>query len=91
MVCVKDDDRLFLLFVGTHDHCSAWVENNRNFIPDHSRKSTITFSVVQKAPADQARDHFHTEPDYEDLLLKKITEKDLKIIFSALTNDPARP
>src|SRR5690606_30476730 len=46
MVCVKDGEDLFLLFVGSHDDASAWVENNRNFIPDPSRKNLISFEVT---------------------------------------------
>lgn len=85
MVCVKEDDCVYLLFVGTHDACSAWVENNRNFEPDPTRSNIITYPVV-KADGKASRDHDPDmkEPDYEDLLLAKITDKDLKIVFSGL-------
>lgn len=85
LVCVKDHDSLYLLFVGTHDDCSAWVENNRNYEPDPDRNNIITRFVASK---DQ-NGSLHTdpgtlEPDYEDLLLEKITEKDLRMVFSGL-------
>lgn len=91
MVCVKDEDRLYLLFVGTHDDCSAWVENNRNFIPDPNRKNTITHLVKQNNQTDEQTDPFLNEPDYEDLLLEKITDKDLKAVFSGLLNTTTCP
>jgi hypothetical protein len=85
MVCVKDQENLYLLFVGTHDDCSAWVENNRNFTPDPARKNLITFLVGQ---ADNPEDEngYCTESDYEDILLSRITEKDLKTVFRGLLN-----
>jgi hypothetical protein len=85
MVCVKDQGSLFLLFVGTHDDCSAWVENNRNFTPDSSRKNLITFEVVQNGCHGTDKS-LTTEPDYEDILLSKISEKDLKTVFRGLLN-----
>jgi len=85
MVCVKDQDSLFLLFVGTHDDCSAWVENNRNFTPDSSRKNLITFEIEQNG-YHRTDKSLTTEPDYEDILLSKITEKDLKTVFRGLLN-----
>lgn len=85
LVCVKEDDHLYLLFVGTHDACSAWVENNRNYEPDPDRSNIITRQVTQtqdKGP--RTSSHLPEEPDYEDLLLEKITDRDLKTIFSGL-------
>ena len=83
MACVKDQDSLYLLFVGTHDDCSAWIENNRNYSPDASRKSLITFEVTQVVALNTS-DAVQIEPDYEDLLLARITEKDLKTVFRGL-------
>jgi hypothetical protein len=86
MVCVKDDDRLYLLFVGTHDDCSAWVENNRNFIPDHTRKGTITYNVDMASQESETTVFFQNNEDYEEILLAKITERDLKTVFKGLVS-----
>jgi hypothetical protein len=85
-VCVKDDDSLYLLFVGTHDTCSAWVENNRNFIPDPNRTNILTYTVEHSQEDDTTDGPEHNEPDYDDLLLEKITDNDLKIVFNGLVN-----
>jgi hypothetical protein len=85
MVCVKDDYRLFLLFIGTHDDASAWVENNRDFIPDPHKKNLITYPVDHSdGYMDAVNPIPNDEPDYEDLLLERITEKELKVVFSGL-------
>ena len=31
LVCVKQDGRLAATFVGSHDDCNRWIENNRGF------------------------------------------------------------
>lgn len=88
MVCVKDGEDLFLLFVGSHDDASAWVENNRHFTPDPSRRNLITFEVCQDQGPMEAFD-LADEPDYEDLLLSRITDKDLQTVFRGLLNSPS--
>ena len=91
MVCVKDREDLYLLFVGTHDDASAWVENNRNFTPDPSRKNLITSEVEQTGDVKADLNTFQ-EPDYEDILLSRITEKDLKNVFRGLlATSPCNP
>lgn len=87
LVCVKDDDCLHLLFVGTHDACSAWVENNRTYEPDPHRSTIITPCIIPPPDSDtQGHSRPSQEPDYEDLLLEKITEKELRIVFNGLIN-----
>lgn len=85
MVCVKEKDSLYLLFVGTHDDCSAWVENNRNYSPDPDKKNLITHTVEFSVDEDSLSP-LTPEPDYDDILLSKITEKDLKAVFCGLLN-----
>lgn len=87
LVCVKEDDSIYLLFVGAHDACSAWVENNRNFIPDPTRSNIITYTVeMDSDDSEEIEDPLRNEPDYDDLLFAKITDNDLKIVFNGLVN-----
>jgi hypothetical protein len=88
MVCVKELDSLYLLFIGTHDDCSAWVENNRNYSPDPERKNLITYHV-ESGIEDGEPPSLSEEADYDDILLSTVTEKDLKIVFRGLINTPA--
>jgi hypothetical protein len=84
MVCVKENDALYLLFVGTHDDCSAWIENNRNFTPDPGRKNTITYTVTHPTGPESQDDSLPVEPDYDALLFERITDRDLKTVFQGL-------
>ncbi|VFQ46768.1 hypothetical protein [Desulfoluna butyratoxydans] len=84
MLGVKKDDELFLLFIGPHDSCAAWIENNRGVENpgDLTRIRTLPVTQGDSEPAvalDGCR-----EPDYDDLLLARVTEQDLCVIFRGL-------
>lgn len=85
LVCVKDKEHIYLLFVGTHDDCYAWIENNRNYKPDPKAINLITRPILKQQNVNtQLIEEALNEADYEDLLLEKITDKDLKHIFRGL-------
>lgn len=86
VVCVKENDHLFFLFIGTHDDCATWIENNRNFRPDPFLKQLTTLPVRSDSTGDLSPKNTPCpEPDYEDILLERITEKDLRYVFRGLT------
>lgn len=85
LVCVKEKENLFLFFIGTHDDCATWIENNRKLSPDPDNKNNIRYEISH--PVKQMVNFISedlTESDYEDLLFKKITEKDLQYVFRGL-------
>lgn len=85
LICVRKKDHLFLLYIGTHDDCATWIENNRNLSPDPDNKNWITHSVTNSSEI--SVNHLSEgllEDDYEDILLEKITEKDLQSVFRGL-------
>ena len=85
LVCVKRRDRLFLLYIGTHDDCHKWIEDNRGFIPDMGQKNIITRAVHNAGLSEKEEAHdSEQEPDYDDLLMARITEKDLRWVFQGL-------
>ena len=85
LVCVKEKEHLYLLFIGTHDDCAAWIENNRNFKPDPKAGNFITRRVTeQKKRISQRLNDTRNETDYEELILAKVTEKDLQFVFRGL-------
>lgn len=85
LVCVKEKDHLFLLYIGSHDDCTTWIENNKKLNLDLDNKNITTYEISRNS-----NDIFDNtcedvvEKDYEELLLEKITEKDLKYVFSGL-------
>ncbi len=86
LVCVKENEHLYLLFVGTHDDCATWIENNRNFKPNPKAGNFITRRIPeQKKRTSQRLQNTWDETDYEELILAKVTEKDLQFVFRGLT------
>jgi hypothetical protein len=87
LVCAKKGPHLTLLFIGTHDDCSRWLERNKGLqydIEDSGDNMIVTRKVV-------SRDFEPTmmiDPteEYEKQLMKRIDDKVLRNIFCGLVD-----
>jgi hypothetical protein len=86
LVTLKQENDLFLLFAGTHDECSRWIENNRDHLLLEiiaERSHTINWAgqkwVRSSSPPSRPQD---LDPD-EDWIAP-LSDKDLRVIFSGL-------
>jgi hypothetical protein len=85
LICLKEGKHLILLYVGTHDECSRWLERNKGLrykIDDVKGTIVETREVEVVALA-------HTEErdpayEYEEQLMGKIDDKILRKIFYGL-------
>ena len=84
MFGVKEKNNIYLLFVGPHDACSAWIENNRGMENLGELKRIRTLKTVLTQKKDATAHAPASEPDYDDLLLARITEQDLNVVFQGL-------
>ena len=89
LVAVMVDQGIVFLFVGSHDECDQWVKNNAGMEPVLDKKRNLVTEVrepdAEEAPAEcGCRDMDEPEPDYDELLLRDVTEKDLRKIFCGL-------
>ena len=85
LVSVKRGDHLFLLYIGTHDDCHRWIEDNRGIIPDIHKNDDLTRTVYNTGlPEKQEDQNNEQDLDYEDILMSRITEKDLRWVFRGL-------
>jgi len=89
MISVKENDRLFFLFIGTHDECNLWLENNKDLPKDLTEFRSESFIVQNKLfKNNMAKDISpHENEDEEDPLLKDIDDNILRQIFCGLTGD----
>lgn len=78
---------LWVLFVGTHDECHRWLENNKGWCPESEKKRIESLPVEGTPDAhdmdnpDRFYDPYSEDPqDY----LNEISEKDLRVIFRGL-------
>jgi len=85
LVCMKKGSHLVLLYIGTHDDCSRWLQRNRDLqyeIDNNCNNMLLTRDVpsidfISSADVDPA-------DEYEEQLVKRIDDKVLRNIFCGL-------
>ncbi len=85
LVCAKKGPHLMLLYVGTHDDCSRWLERNKGLQYDIDNNCD-TKLVAQKVPPMNFQSTVTADPadDYEEQLMNRIDDKVLRTIFCGL-------
>lgn len=58
LITVKEGEHLFILFIGNHNDCARWTENNKDLAPCLIKHRCTTFSV--------ANSELDPEEHYED-------------------------
>ncbi|QTA86872.1 toxin-antitoxin domain-containing protein [Desulfonema magnum] len=88
LITVKENDHLFLLYIGTHDECHRWIENNRGCQPEITKTRTRTFLIKKNRANFHLRQHSEREPDETEAdFFKPVEEKHLRAIFSGLCGE----
>lgn len=86
LVAFRQDDRFFLLFVGNHDDCHRWIENNRELSIDQIEQRCAALPV--ETCGSEAGMNEDTTPfmmgDEEYNPLDHVSEQDLRRIFCGL-------
>lgn len=86
LITFRHDRGLFLLYVGTHDECNRWIENNRELTVDQIRERCAVLPVVDNGKEIQELEAVEvSEEDYFDPLTA-ISENDLRRIFCGLAD-----
>jgi len=89
LITFKNGQRLFLLYVGSHDDCHRWIENNRELTVDQIRDRCNELPAGTKQ-AHRTRPAEETVPEKSDDFdpLSNATERDLRQVFCGLVGDP---
>jgi len=92
LITLKQESDLYLLFVGTHDECGRWIENNREHLPLKEiaeRCRTLKRSTGKKeAPAAPSPP---PDPEPETDQIPPLKDVELRTIFSGLTGNKFPP
>ncbi len=93
LVTIRVDCHLFIPFVGSHDDTDQWIEHHRYdaFVP---RK--LLYRCEEKVAQSDLAERSHSEPqmvddlgdEYEDQLIARLDESQLKSIFQGLFMNP---
>jgi hypothetical protein len=90
LVTIKYKGYLIVTFLGSHDHCDRWIENNRRFETDIQTECTEAgsfFEISESLGVQNFDEDPCGEEDYDDILMEKIDEEILKSIFRGLYRD----
>ena len=88
LVCIKQGGHLAAAYVGSHDDCDRWIENNRGFECELPSHNSLLFTLESPASTHPSNPKIETcEPDYDDILMEQIDEKILRRIFTGLCGE----
>jgi len=87
LIALKRERRLIFSYIGSHDDCQRWIENNRDYLATiESEPVSLTRSKNCRQTAMFASDQDPVNDEYEERLLAEIDERLLCEIFSGLCN-----
>lgn len=82
------DQGIVFLYVGSHDECDRWISNNAGLEPilDKTRNKVAQMrgKTAVKTPAPAELEMDEPESDYDELLLRDVTQEELRKIFCGL-------
>ncbi len=90
LVTFKRGNHLFLLYVGTHDDCHRWIENNRELTMAHVQER-CTMLLTGEGEDDSGAvpgDDNGEEEDFNPF--SSVSEQDLRQVFCGLVSPAAR-
>lgn len=86
LITFKHDHCLYLLYVGTHDECHRWIENNREMTVNQIRERCTEIPIRDNGyKTHEKKDAELSEEDNFDPLAT-VSEKDLRRIFRGLVD-----
>jgi hypothetical protein len=85
LVALKQDDRFFLLYVGSHDDCHRWIENNRELSIGQIEQRCAALPL-QIAGLDMDMNDKRAKIMEDDNPLDQVSEQDLRRIFCGLVD-----
>jgi len=88
LIAVLGKREICFLFVGSHDECDHWIKNNAGFeLPEDDRIPVLSRVMSRKDEGEifsESQEAGMDIDDYDALLLRDLTDTDLRKIFSGL-------
>jgi hypothetical protein len=83
LVTFQKDSTIHISFLGTHDECQRWLDNNSSLNESSPGKGTL-FSISDEETASESRSEDHPEKYYYDEILMNLSEQDLRNVFCGI-------
>jgi hypothetical protein len=85
LICLEEGNQIVLLYIGTHDECSRWLERNKGLQYEIDEKNVNFLAMKEMPSTDLSYQHAKDPADeYEEQLMAKIDDKILRKIFCGL-------
>ncbi len=84
LIALKRDNRLIFTYIGSHDDCQRWIENNRDYQDVIESTSVPLMSIKdhQRDDMEARREQPDNYDEYEERLMEEIDEHLLHTIFA---------
>jgi len=83
LITVQRDETVFIPFLGSHDECQRWLENNSRLKEFHTGKGDIIHIEDEKPSPANHKDTENMDED-DDGFIENLTDKDLRLVFKGL-------
>lgn len=83
LVCIREKGSIYILHMGSHDNCDAWLDANSRKKP-HKTDICMNVYCVAFSQAEGMAEEFPAEPGHECFMIPEVSQEDLKKIFRGL-------
>ncbi|CAK8718102.1 Type II toxin-antitoxin system RelE/ParE family toxin [Candidatus Electrothrix laxa] len=94
LIGLKRESRLIFTFIGSHDDCQRWIENNRSCLDEIESVSLSLASVgfvngleMEDISSSRRSDEDEDEDEYEVQLMEQVDEHLLREVFPAFARE----
>jgi hypothetical protein len=92
IVCIQKDQRLVLLYIGTHDDCFRWIDRHRTAeydlesVPKASWVDVVGARHVEPASCKKVREEDRFAEEYEASLVGRLDDAVLRKVFAGIVD-----
>ncbi|CAK8720254.1 Type II toxin-antitoxin system RelE/ParE family toxin [Candidatus Electrothrix aarhusensis] len=89
LIGLKRENRLIFTYIGSHDDCQRWIENNRSCL-DEIESVPLSSDFVERSTdleSDNEAVHHCPEDEYEVQLMEQLDEHLLREVFPAFARE----
>ena len=88
LICIKKKYNIYILFIGSHDHCDTWLDKNSKKKPHKTILSMNIYDVKpSEAPSQPGMSNSPDEIENNRVLIPEISQQDLRKVFKGLINN----
>ncbi len=86
LLCIKEGNTIYVLFVGSHDHCDNWLDSypHKKYYRDEPEIRSYGSSIVEKIPDSLPKEPMPMVVPLDDPCFCQISQKDLRRVFKGL-------